>query len=121
VKENTPAWRIMPLCDAAIEWLRLCPGKREGNMCRVAAVEQIRKGLIGAGFKLPGNGFRHSYISHRIAALDGNKPQVATEAGNSVGEIDRRHRVPLPKEEGLAWFDVRPRRATPAVSRVSRG
>lgn len=110
VKENTPAWRIVPLCDAAIDWLHLCPGDHEGNVCRAAAMEQVRKGLIGAEFKLPENCFRHSYISHRIAALDGNKPQVATEAGNSVGEIDRRYRVPLPKDEGLAWFEIRPRK-----------
>jgi hypothetical protein len=108
VKENTPAWRIVPLCDAAVEWLRLCPGDHDGNVCRAAAMEQVRKGLAGAGFKLPENCFRHSYISPRIAALDGNKPQVATEAGNSVGEIDRRYRVPLPKDEGVVWFAIHP-------------
>ena len=83
-------------------------GDHTGNVCRAAAMEQVRKGLIEVKFTLPENCFRHSYISHRIAALDGNKPQVATEAGNSVGEIDRRYRVPLPKDEGLAWFEVRP-------------
>ena len=118
VKENTPAWRIVPLCDAAVEWLRLCPGEHTGNVCRAAAMEQIRKGLLGAKFALPENCFRHSYISHRIAALDGNKPQVATEAGNSVGEIDRRYRVPLPKDEGLAWFEIRP--TQPPARKTSR-
>jgi hypothetical protein len=56
---------------------------------------------------LPENAFRHSFISYRIA-VTGNKPQIATEAGNSVSEIDRRYRVPVTKEEGDEWFAITP-------------
>ena len=71
-------------------------------------MEKVRLLLRAADFKIPENCFRHSFISYRIAAMDGNKPQVATEAGNSVAEIDRRYRVPLTKGEGEAWFSLRP-------------
>jgi hypothetical protein len=117
-KKNTPAWRFVPLCDAAIEWLMLCK-HRDGTVCGAAAMEAVRKLAADAGFKLPENCFRHSFISYRIAVTDGNKPQVATEAGNSVGEIDRRYRVPVTKAEGEAWFSIRPGCAEGKVVRLA--
>jgi integrase len=107
-KENTPSWRLVPFCDAAAAWLKICARRADGNICRSSAMEWVRKGCIAAGIALPENCFRHSFISHRIAILDGNKPQVATEAGNSVKEIDKRYRVPLTKERGAAWFAIMP-------------
>lgn len=120
-KVNTQAWRHVPLCDAAIEWLLLCP-ERKGDLCEAGALEKIRY-LVhhatnddgSARFRpLPDNCFRHSFISYRIA-LTGNKPQVALEAGNSVVEIDRRYRVPVTKEEGEEWFAIRPKRGAEVV------
>ena len=114
-KTNTPAWRIVPLCQNAVAWLQLCPS-RKGAVCVAGAMERVRSLAIGAGFSLPDNCFRHSFISYRIA-VTANKPEVATEAGNSVGEIDRRYRVPLPKDQGEAWFAMSPAKAAklPAV------
>jgi hypothetical protein len=106
-KKNTPAHRHAPLCDAAAGWLMLCPN-RKGVVCEAGAMEKVRLLLRGAKFQIPQNCFRHSFISYRIAVTDGNKPQVATEAGNSVAEIDRRYRVPVTKGEGEAWFSVQP-------------
>jgi integrase len=106
-KTNTPSWRLVPLCAAAVEWLNLCPD-REGVVCEHGALWKWRVLAREAVFKIPDNALRHSFISHRIAALDGNKQQVASEAGNSVKEIDKRYRVPLMKSEGLAWFELRP-------------
>ena len=71
-------------------------------------MEKVRALSISEGFKLPENCFRHSWISYRIA-LTGNKAETATEAGNSVKEIDRRYRVPLPKYLGKQWFGILPR------------
>lgn len=105
-KTNTASWRIVPLCPAAIEWLELCP-EQKGPVCEPAAMERVRAIAIEAGFELPENCFRHSFISYRIA-VTGDKPKVATEAGNSVGEIDRRYRVPLPEDQGKAWFGMTP-------------
>lgn len=108
-KNNTPAWRNVPICPAAVAWLKTIPERdRVGYICEPLAVDRCRRTGKSAGLKLPPNCFRHSFISHRIPVLDGNKPQVATEAGNSVKKIDQSYRVPLTKEEGVAWFEVRP-------------
>lgn len=108
-KVNTPQWRLVPLCDAAIAWLKICNRREDGLICRSCAMEWVRKGCIGARIDLPENCFRHSFISYRIAALDGNKQRAATDAGTSVTKIDRHYRVPLVKSEGEAWFAIRPR------------
>lgn len=106
-KRNTPSWRIVPLCDAAVKWLQLCPN-REGVLCEYGAMWKLRVLAKEAGFTLPPNCFRHSFISYRIVVADGKKQQVATEAGNSVDEIDARYRVPVIKEDGEAWFSSSP-------------
>ena len=112
-KQNTPAWRIVPLCDAAVEWLKLCPVREDGMICDPGDLWVIRRYAIAAGFEVPSNAFRHSFISHRIAET-GDKARTATEAGNSVKEIDRRYRVPLPAEVGRAWFSISPNGVSPA-------
>jgi hypothetical protein len=106
-KANTPAHRIVHLSDAAIAWFRACPKPHEGPICAQAAIERVREIAIHAGFKLPPNCFRHSWISYKIA-LTGDKIKTANEAGNSVRMIDQRYRVPLPKFLGKAWFATRP-------------
>lgn len=107
-KRNTPAWRLVPICDAAIEWLALCPGPRKGPICEPGAMEKLRLLLRGADFELPENCFRHSWITYEIA-VTGNKAQVATWAGNSVKEIDRRYRRPALPEVGRAWLESSPK------------
>ena len=109
-KENTPSSRIVHLSEAAIAWLKVCPKPHRGPVCEAGAVEKIRAIAIKAGFELPENCFRHSWITYKIAQT-GNKPETATEAGNSVKEIDRRYRVPRPKADGDAWFSTRPSKA----------
>lgn len=107
-KENTPSNRIIHLSPAAIAWLKVCPKPHEGPVCAINALARVRDICQTADrFVLPENCFRHSWITYRIA-LTGDKASTATEAGNSVKEIDRRYRVPKPKEEGEAWFATRP-------------
>lgn len=106
-KENTPSSRIIHLSDAAKAWLQVCPGEKTGPVCDPGALEYARRVVIEKKIPLPENCFRHSWISYRIA-LTGDKAATATEAGNSVKEIDRRYRVPLPKFKGEAWFSLRP-------------
>ncbi len=103
-KTNTPAWRLAPLCAAAAAWLDLCPGEHTGEICEAAALERFRALARAGGFDLPENCLRHSYISYRLPIVKGNKPQVASEAGNSVAQIDARYRVPLTLADGRAWF-----------------
>lgn len=106
-KENTPSNRVVHLSPAAVAWLQACPGERKGPVCVPGAMERVREIGITAGFNLPENCFRHSWITYRIA-LTGNKHETSTEAGNSVKEIDRRYRVPRPKADGVRWFATRP-------------
>ena len=105
-KENTPSSRIVHLQPAATAWLKTCPN-REGPICAAGGLEKARLVAREAGFVLPDNCYRHSFITYRIA-LTGDKHSTATEAGNSVAEIDRRYRVPKPKAEGEAWFAIMP-------------
>lgn len=111
-KTNTPAWRLVPLCPAAVEWLQVARtlNPDDVEVCEAAGMERARKVAIEAKFDLPDNCFRHSFISHRVAQTQ-DKPKVALEAGNSVKEIDRRYRVPLTQTEGDAWFDLTVSRA----------
>lgn len=99
--------RALPLSYAAKAWLAVCPGDHTGPVCDPGALEYARRVVVEKKIPLPENCFRHSWISYRIA-LTGDKAATATEAGNSVKEIDRRYRVPLPRFKGEAWFALRP-------------
>lgn len=105
-KENTPSNRVVHLQPAAMAWLRQCRN-REGPVCQNHAIDRIRKIAANNGLRMPENALRHSFITYRIA-LTGDKAATATEAGNSVKEIDRRYRVPRPKADGEAWFAIVP-------------
>lgn len=109
-KTNTAQWRHVPLCPAALAWLKLCPLPHSGPICQRGAIERVRDIGIHAGLTLPENCFRHSYITYQIA-VTGNKPQVAEWAGTSVGKINRHYRRPVPRVLGLAWFELTPERA----------
>lgn len=103
-KRGTPARRIVPLCDAAVEWLK--PFQQpagevsEGNTW---AIDRIRDIGRTNGFELPENCFRHTYISARVAAT-GDVNHTSLEAGNSTRIIFRHYRELMTKEEGLEWF-----------------
>lgn len=105
-KENTPSSRVVHLCDAAIAWLQLCR-QDDGAVCQSHAIDRIRDIAATNGMPIPPNALRHSYITYRIA-MTGDKASTATEAGNSVKEIDRRYRVPRPKSDGESWFAIMP-------------
>jgi len=105
-KDNTPSSRMVALMPVTLAWLNICTDQ-SGPVCVPGGMEKARKEAKDSGFKLPENCFRHSWITYQIA-LTGNKPATATEAGNSVKEIDRRYRVPKPKKAGEDWFNLWP-------------
>lgn len=106
-KLNTPAFRIVPLCDSAKEWLLLC-GDRTERVCRtVVDVEKVRDLAAAAKIKLPDNAFRHSYISHAVAAT-GDVNRTALDSGNSPKKIFANYRALVTKAEGEAWFALTP-------------
>jgi integrase len=107
-KRGTPARRLVPLSAAAVEWLLLAD-ERKGAVSDGLAIDRIRKIARDAKpqIELPENAFRHSFISHRVAAT-GNVAETSLEAGNSAQIIHRHYRELVTKAEGAAWFDVRP-------------
>jgi integrase len=105
-KKGTPARRLVPLCDAAIEWL-VPYRQKEGPICSNLAIDRIRDIARTAGYKLADNGFRHSFISYRVA-LTGNIPETSIEAGNSVRMIHKHYRELATKMEAEAWFGITP-------------
>jgi|GEM_PF-5805016 len=96
------------LGEAKVEAERLEKVVKERQQVVTSRNAKVRLIAREAKINLPENCFRHSWITYRIA-LTGDKAATATEAGNSVGEIDRRYRVPKPKAEGEAWFALRPK------------
>ena len=105
-KKGTPSRRLVPLSDAAVSWLMLCPD-RTHDLSANLAIDRIRDIARGAGFNLPENSFRHSFISHRVAQT-GNVAETALEAGNSPTIIFQHYRELVEKQDGEAWFSVTP-------------
>ena len=106
-KPNTPAFRLVPLCPAAVAWLLLCPN-RKGRVCRtVVDVERLRDLALAHKMELPANAFRHSYISHAVA-LSGDVNRTALDAGNSPSKIFKNYRALVTPTEGEAWFELAP-------------
>ena len=105
-KTNTPSHRLVPICPAAVAWLRL-DKDREGFVCAAGALERVREICIQNGFELPDNCLRHSFITYEIA-MTGDKQKTATISGNSVTQIDRHYRVPQTASVGRKWFAVKP-------------
>ncbi|MBC7367320.1 MAG: hypothetical protein H7343_11015 [Undibacterium sp.] len=108
-KRGTPARRMVPLCDAALVWLARCKGEHTGPISPAFALDRIRlySRRADPAFELPENCFRHSYISHAVAAT-GDIPRVSLDAGNSPKEINRHYRELVSEEDGKAWFAVTP-------------
>lgn len=105
-KPNTPAHRLVPIPEAAAEWL-LPHRKAKGQICGNIAMDRIRDICRTAGLDLADNGLRHMFISARIA-VTGNVAATALEAGNSPAICHRSYRELVRKEEAEAWFNVRP-------------
>ena len=106
-KRNTPSMRIVHLCPAAIDWLLLC--KKDSELVSPAwGVDRIRKFASKANIPCPENGFRHSFITYRVAAT-GNVDETSLEAGNSRDMVFKRYRELVSKEDGVAWFDLGPK------------
>ncbi|HEY1792272.1 MAG TPA: hypothetical protein VGG34_05095 [Opitutaceae bacterium] len=105
-KRGTPARRIVTISDSAVAWLLLC-ADRKGDVCTNLAIDRIRNIARCAKITLPENCFRHSFVSYNVAAT-GNIAETALEAGNSVAVIHKHYRELVTKDEGAAWFGIRP-------------
>jgi integrase len=104
--------RLVPLSDAALEWLAWA-GIKEGDVGAVCARnpseedETARVGKLVFSTGWPQDALRHSYGSMRNAVLR-NLPQVAEEMGTSETMLRRHYHNPRTSEEGGEWFGLRP-------------
>lgn len=104
-KPNTPAFRLVPICDAAKKWLLLCPDRTERVCTTIVDIERIRDLAVAAKLEMPENAFRHSYISHAVAA-SGDVNRTALDCGNSPQKIFRNYRSLVSEAEGKSWFNL---------------
>jgi len=122
-KAKIQSRRSVPLCDAAVRWLK--PFEKEEG--RIAPYEQENKVISaiksdlnasrknkGEEFNWKRNGFRHGFCSYRLAILK-DLQKVAYEAGNSPQMIQRHYHELVPEEEASHWFSISP---TPNQSNV---
>jgi Site-specific recombinase XerD len=112
-KVRTKARRLVPLHNALRAWL--APYRQESGPINVyAAPRTILTQLAKeAGLAVRKNGFRHSYISYRLAVIN-DTARVALEAGNSADIIFQHYRELVTPEEAKAWFSTMPEESKPA-------
>ena len=117
-KAKTRSRRIVPLCDAAIAWLKPYSARTgkvayyaETNKYAAAVMSDVRTARELQGYfaepEWRKNALRHSYISYRLAETQ-NAHRVAIEAGNSENIIFKIYRELVTEEEARAWFSTYP-------------
>lgn len=111
-KVRTKARRLVPLHDALRAWLE--PYRKDaGPVTLYVAPQAILANVAkSAGLSLKKNGFRHSYISYRLAVIN-DTARVALEAGNSADIIFAHYRELVTPEEAAEWFGTLPQDSTP--------
>lgn len=109
--------RIVPLLPNLRAWLASCPVKKGpiapafagGDSSRAQSISiAMRSAAEQAGFKVIYDGLRHSFITHRVAAIQ-NLPQVALEAGNSPAIIQEHYNGRTTPAEAKNYFAIIPR------------
>jgi len=117
-KAKTRSRRIVPLCDAAIAWLKPYSARTgkvayyaETNKYAAAVMSDVRTARELQGYftepEWRKNALRHSYISYRLAETH-TAHRVAIEAGNSENIIFKNYRELVTEEEARAWFSILP-------------
>jgi hypothetical protein len=111
-KENTRAYRTVPLCPAAVAWLKLCyvnGVKPTGYVGSGGCMERIRDILQYNEVvkKLGDNVFRHARCSYRYKLV--GLRISAEEAGHSEEIMIKHYRnVRAKQEHATAWFELMP-------------
>jgi integrase len=112
---KTAARRLVPICDNLAAWLTphakrfgpLNPCGEQVNNVGNALGDRFERAAARAKVKWKRNGFRHSYISYRVATLK-DVPAVALECGNSPQVIFSNYRALATDAEAKAWFSILP-------------
>ncbi len=124
-KAKTASRRIVPLCDAAREWLlplkqssgRVLPyyhvAKEVNRFLLKLNRDDTEKGKAKTGsakkeeFVWRQNALRHTYISARMAIVK-DAAKVALECGNSPAMIFSNYRELMHDEVAAEWFAIKP-------------
>jgi integrase len=105
-KVRTKARRLVPLHDALRAWLE--PRRQKAGLITDYVDPRARaRAVAGAKVTLQDNGFRHSYISYRVAQIN-DTARVALECGNSPEVIFQHYRELVGPDEAAAWFAASP-------------
>ena len=112
---KTAARRIVPISDNLAAWLLSCrkpfgpvnPCMEELGSIGHALGNRFERAAARAKVAWKRNGFRHSYITYRVATLK-DVAAVALECGNSPAVIFSNYRALATEAEGKAWFAVMP-------------
>ncbi|MCZ6675322.1 MAG: hypothetical protein O7C75_20525, partial [Verrucomicrobia bacterium] len=89
-KAGTPSYRHVSICDEAIEWLIVCPKRKDGNICTKRAMERVRGIARENAISLPKNCLRHSFISYHVVLNE--MKDTENEAGTSARQIHKHYR-----------------------------
>lgn len=116
-KAKTAARRIVPICDNLAVWLAnhvrpfgpINPCQEAESAVGNALGDRFERAAARAKVGWKRNGFRHSYISYRVAVIK-NVPEVALECGNSPQVIFSNYRALATEAVGKAWFEIKPSR-----------
>ena len=123
-KAKTAARRVVPLCDAAVAWLkpyakaegRIAFYTEENKFCQAVKAD-VSRARRDAGqpsaFQWRRNGLRHSFCSYRLA-LNKNVAEVSLEAGNSPNMIFKHYRELVAEDDARRWFQCFP--SSPATN-----
>lgn len=117
-KSKTASRRIVPMCQALVDWLTPCRKKQgsimgspnpEALMNRWArAKARYYKDKDGKNLvEIPDNGLRHSFGSYRLAIVE-DAAKVSLEMGNSPRMIFEHYRQLATRAQAEKWFSVSP-------------
>ena len=112
---KTATRRLVPISDNLAAWLTphakrfgsISPCEEELHNVGNALGNRFERAAARAKVAWKRNGFRHSYISYRVATLK-DVPAVALECGNSPQVIFSNYRALATDAEAKAWFSIMP-------------
>ena len=112
---KTAARRLVPISDNLAAWLTphakksgaLNPCEEQAENVGNALGDRLERAAARAKVSWKRNGFRHSYISYRVAVLK-DVLAVALECGNSPQVIFSYYRALATDAEAKAWFSILP-------------
>ncbi len=123
-KSKTASRRLIPILPVLQKWL--LPYRKDsgrvlaGVLDEFALATQFKKAVDTIVddegkklLKIVHNGFRHSFISYRMA-VSKNAAEVALEAGNSPRMIFEHYRELVTVGQGEEWFGIMPTKAREA-------